>query len=224
MDRSPTIAVLGGTGTLGTGLSLRWAKAGYPLVIGSRSATGAEAAAAAIQHQIPGADIRGLENRAAAAAADIVVLTVPYAGHRALLETIAENVRGKIVVDATVPLVPPKVSTVQLPPGCSVGKATQDFLGDGVRVVSAFQNVAAHRLQHPDEAIDCDVLVSGNDADAREVVIGLANALGLRAWHAGPIANSAAAEALTSVLIAINRRYKIDGAGLRITGAPAAGG
>lgn len=224
MDRSSTIAVLGGTGALGTGLSLRWARAGYPLVIGSRNAAGAERAAAEIHRQIPGADIRGLENPAAAAAADVVVLTVPFASHRDMLEAIKESVQGKIVVDTTVPLVPPKVSTVQLPPEGSVAKATQDFLGEGVRVVSAFQNVAAHRLQHLDHAIDCDVLVAGNDAEARETVLGLAKALGLRAWHAGPIANSAAAEALTSVLIAINRRYKIDGAGLRITGAPAAGG
>jgi 8-hydroxy-5-deazaflavin:NADPH oxidoreductase len=129
-------------------------------------------------------------------------------------------VQGKVLIDATAPLRPPKVATVQLPPEGSAAKAAQDFLGAGVRVVSAFQDVAAHKLAELDREIDCDVLVTGNDQEAREQVIRLVEAAGLRGWHAGPIENSAAAEALTSILIAINRRYKIDGAGIRITGVP----
>jgi NADPH-dependent F420 reductase len=124
-------------------------------------------------------------------------------------------------VDATVPLVPPKVSRVQLPADGSAVAAIQRLLGSEVRVVSAFQNVSAHHLRDLGHAVDCDVLVCGDDVEARETVIALARDIGLRAYHAGPIANSAAAEALTSVLIALNIRYKVPGAGIRITGIPA---
>ena len=157
----------------------------------------------------------------AAAAGDIVILTVPFDSHRMMLEVIKEVVQGKIFVDATVPLVPPKVTRVQLPEHGPAGKQAQEFLGEDVRVVSAFQNIAAAHLQADEQhAADCDVLVSGNDPKAREVVVQLAGAMGLRAWHAGVIDNSAVAEALTSVLIFLNKRYKIDGAGIRITGIP----
>ena len=121
------------------------------------------------------------------------------------------------MVDTTVPLMPPKVARVQLPPEHSAALAAQKRLGAGVRVVAAFHNVAAHKLQH-DAPIDCDVLVFGDDPKDREVVLTLAQAAGLRGLHAGPLANSVAAEALTSVLIGINRTYKVDGAGIRITG------
>jgi NADPH-dependent F420 reductase len=216
-ERKPTIAVIGGTGALGSGLALRWAGAGYPIVIGSRSAEKASAAAWSLADRADGADIQGRDNATAAAAADIVVMTVPFANHRPMLETIRDGVQGKILVDATVPLVPPKVARVQLPPGGSAAKTAQEFLGDGVRVVSAFQNVAADTLQNVAAPIDCDVLVCGNNRAARESVIEFAAAAGLKAWHAGPIDNSAAAEALTSVLIFINRDG-MEHAGIRITG------
>ncbi|MGH6945672.1 MAG: NADPH-dependent F420 reductase, partial [Geminicoccaceae bacterium] len=157
-------------------------------------------------------------NTAAAQAGDIAVVTVPFASHPAILDTIREAVAGKIVVDTTVPLVPPKVATVQMPPEGSAALGAQRRLGDAAKVVSAFQNVAAHKLQ-AGEPIDCDVLVCGNDRQARESVIALVETIGLRGLDAGPLANAVAAEALTSILIGINRRYKVDGAGLRITGA-----
>jgi NADPH-dependent F420 reductase len=126
-------------------------------------------------------------------------------------------VAGKIVVDTTVPLVPPKVMRVQLPPEGSAAVRAQRLLGGGVTVVSAFHNVAAHKLA-TDEDIDCDVLVFGDDKAARAKVVSLANQAGLRGLHGGMLANSAAAEALTSVLIFINKTYSVDGAGIRITG------
>jgi len=215
----PTLAIIGGTGALGGGLATRWAAAGYPVILGSRAAEKAVAAAAAIPASKDAAAVRGMDNAAAAAAGEIVVVTVPFATHEAIIDEVRAGAAGKILIDTTVPLVPPKVATVQLPPHGSAAVAAQVKLGDGVRVVSAFHNVAAHKLQ-TGEAIDCDVLICGNDRAARDVVIGLAEAIGLHGVDAGPLANSVAAEALTSVLIGINRRYKIDGAGIRITGFP----
>jgi 8-hydroxy-5-deazaflavin:NADPH oxidoreductase len=216
-DDRPSLAIVGGTGALGSGLATRWAAAGYPVILGSRSVEKAEAAAREIAAANGAPAVRGLDNAAAAQAGDIVVVAVPFSNHDAVLDEIEMAVAGKIVIDATVPLIPPKVATVQLPPHGSVAQATQRRLGDGVRVVSAFQNVAAHKLREG-TAIDCDVLVCGNAKEARDAVIALIEAIGLRGIDAGPIANSVAAEALTSILIGINRRYKADGAGLRITG------
>ena len=186
-------------------------------MIGSRSAEKADAAAQALA--VSGGTVRprGAGNADAAKAADIVFVTVPWANHAAILDEIAPHVAGKLVVDTTVPLVPPRVARVQMPPEGSAALAAQKRLGTGVRVVSAFHNVAAHKLQK-DEAIDCDILIFGDDPKDREVVLELAKAAGLRGIHAGPLANSVAGEALTSVLIGINRTYKVDGAGIRITG------
>ncbi|MDX2158630.1 MAG: NADPH-dependent F420 reductase [Hyphomicrobiaceae bacterium] len=217
-DTKPTIAVIGGTGDLGTGLARRWAKAGYALVIGSRTADKAESAATALADYATGAKPRGMANREAAAAGEVIVLTVPFATAPAVLDDIKPVIQGKLLVDTTVPLMPPRVARVQLPPeGCAAVAASQR-LGEGVRVVSAFHNVAAHKLEQIDLALDCDVLVFGDKAEDREVAIKLAEALGVRGLHAGPLANSAAAEALTSVIIGINRTYKVDGASIRITG------
>ena len=217
-----TIAILGGTGAVGGGLAQRWAAAGHAVIIGSRSADRAQAFARELSaRELGPQEVRGMDNSAAAAAADIVVLTVPYAHHRAILGEVKPALRGKILVDVTVPLAAPRVSTVKLPAAGSVAKTAQTFLGDAVRVVSAFQNIAAEHLAGSGEPGACDVLVCGNDTAAREVVIGLVAAAGLTGWHAGPIDNSAAAEALTSVLIYINRRYQVDGSGIRITGMPA---
>ncbi len=212
----PIIAVVGGTGKLGAGLARRLAKAGYTLIIGSREASRAEQAAAALAADT-GGQVTGQANRAAAAAGDIVIVAVPFANQRAILEEIGPAVQGKIVVDTTVPLVPPRVARVQLPPEGSAAEIARAVLGVGVRLVAAFHNVAAHKLIQ-DVAIDCDVLVFGDEAAAREAVVELAAAMELRGVHAGPLANAAAAEALTSVLVGINKRYKSDGAGIRITG------
>ncbi len=217
MQSRPTLAIIGGTGALGSGLAMRWAAAGYAVVLGSRSAEKAEAAAREIPVGNGAPQVRGLDNAAAALAGDIVVLAVPYSSHDATLDEIAPCVAGKIVVDAVVPLVPPKVSLVQLPAQGSAAQAAQDRIGDGARVVSAFHNVAAAKLRKGG-AVECDVLVFGNDRAARVAVIELCEALGTRGIDGGVIANSVVAEALTAVLIGINRRYKVDGAGIRITG------
>ncbi|MDX3885155.1 MAG: NADPH-dependent F420 reductase [Sphingomonas sp.] len=219
-DGKPTLAVLGGTGKEGSGLAARWAAAGYEVVIGGRDAGKAEAAAAELAAAIPGANVRGADNAAAAAAGEIVVLTVPYAAQQATALAVKDALAGKILVDVTVPLVPPKVNRVQLPEGGSAAMALQAALGEGVRVVSAFQNISAHHLHDLDHELDCDVLVAGDDIAAREAVIALAEAAKLRGFHAGPLCNSVVAEALTSVLISINQRYKVPSAGIRITGLP----
>ncbi len=218
-SNKPDIAVLGGTGDLGSGLALQLAKSGYKVIIGSRSAEKAERIAGELLAQAPGTNIQAAENPDAAAAAHVVIMTVPFASHAVTIESVKESVQGKIFVDATVPLVPPKVMRVQLPPAGSAAKQAQESLGDNVRVVSAFHNIAAAHLRtdRPGD-LDCDILVSGNDPAARDVVVGLAHDIGMTAWHAGPIDNSAVAEALTSVLIFINKKYQIDGAGIRITG------
>lgn len=211
----PTIAVIGGTGDLGSGLVRLWSMAGYPIVIGSRSKEKAETAA----REFGKASVRGDDNRSAARAADIVVLSVPFSSHDAIIEEIKSDVGGKIVVNAVVPLVPPKVSVVQLPAAGSPAMVAQRAFGPATRVVSAFHSVGAKKLQSGEKA-DCNVLVFGDDTAAKEIVAGLAGIVATRGIDGGVLANSVAAEALTSVLIAINRRYKIPGAGIRITGIP----
>jgi 8-hydroxy-5-deazaflavin:NADPH oxidoreductase len=188
------------------------------VVIGSRESSRAEAKAREILARVPAARISGRDMAGAAEAAAIVVLSVPYAVHAATLAAIKDAVQGKLVVDVTVPLMPPRVARVQLPPEGSAAVAAQMALGPGVKVVSAFQNVAAHLLE-AEGPVDCDVLVCGDDKDSRGEVVALARAAGMRAFHAGALANSAAAEALTSVLIFMNGRYRTT-AGIRLTGLP----
>lgn len=216
MSDTPTIAVIGGTGQEGGGLAARFSHAGYQVVIGSRDGAKAQAAADALNAQIGSANASGADNEAAAAAGDIVVLAVPFAGQQATALALRDQLAGKIVIDATVPLVPPKVSKVQLPDGGSAVAALQAQLPDA-RFVSAFQNVSHAHLHDIGHPVDCDVLVCGDDADACDTVVGLIEAIGMRGFHAGGIANSAAAEALTSLLIFINRKYKSPGAGIRLT-------
>ncbi len=212
-----TIAILGGTGDLGTGLAIRWSKAGHKIIIGSRSQDNAEKAVKNLQKISPTTPADAMINTEAAQAGDIVVLTVPAKHQISTLEGVKTHLKGKILIDVTVPLVPPKVGTVKLPEEGSAGKRAQDLLGNNVMVVTAFQNIAAHLLQE-DVAIECDVLVAGNKKSAREKVIELAKEAGMNAFHAGPIENSAAAEALTSILIQINRRHDISHSGIKIVG------
>ena len=214
------IAVLGGTGKEGSGLALRWANAGHHIVIGSRTPERARETAAAINARIGAERAEGAGNLAAAQSGDIVVLAVPYAAQLAALDEVKVALAGKILIDVTVPLVPPQVSRVQLPAGGSAVVKAQAMLGPGVRVVSAFQNVSAELLNQLGQSVDCDVLVCGDDREARTQVIALAQDAGMRAFHAGPLANSVVAEALTSVLIAINRQYKVKHSGIAITGLP----
>lgn len=213
----PVLAIIGGTGDLGSGLAKGWAAAGYRIVIGSRSREKALEFAAK-----QGGAMVGEDNVAAARLGDIVVLAVPFASHDQTIAEIKDAVQGKIVIDAVVPLIPPKVSTVQLPGEGSAALIAKRLLGEGVRVVSAFHNVGAAKL-HAGGRADCDVLVFSDDKEARNAVIALAGVVARRGIGGGALANSAAAEALTSVLIWINRQYKVSGAGIVISGLDATG-
>jgi NADPH-dependent F420 reductase len=217
-NTSTVIAVLGGTGKEGSGLVLRWARAGYPVIIGSRDADRAAARAAEMNAQAGVETIRGMTNSAAAAAAEIVVLSVPYSAHKATLEGVRAELQGKILVDITVPLQPPKVRRVHLPAGKAAALEAQALVGDQVRVVAAFHHISYEQLIELDHTIDCDVLVCGDDPAARDAVVKLVEAAGMRGIHAGPLDNAIAAEALTPVLLFINNKYGIKASGIRITG------
>jgi len=214
-----TIAVLGGTGREGSGLVLRWAQSGYRVLIGSRDQARAAQKADELNAVIGEDVIQGLDNVGAAREADLVVLSVPYAAHEDILRSVADAMQGKILVDVTVPIQPPAIRTVYVPEGKSASLEAQSLLGDGVRVVAAFHNVSSSHLPDLDHSINCDVLVCGDDADAKSEVFQLVEAIaGMRAVDAGPLANAVAVEALTPVLMYINKRYKVAGAGIRITG------
>ena len=210
--------MLGGTGKEGGGLAYRWAHSGYDVIIGSRTLEKARTAAAELNALLGREAIRGMLNPDAAAAAEIVVLTVPYAAHRATLESVYEQVQGKVLVDVTVPLQPPQITVAVLPPGRTAAEEAQALLGEGVRVVSAFQNISAVHLKDLEHSIECDVLVCGDDTEAKQQVIALARAAGMRGIDAGPLSNAIVAECLTPVLLGINKRYKARGAGIVITG------
>ena len=215
------IAVLGGTGKEGKGLAYRWAKAGYRVLIGSRNPEKARATAIALTELIDGKTIiEGTGNLTAAQRADIVALAVPYVVHRETLELVKDALKGKILIDVTVPLVPPIVTKVQMPPAGSAALEACDILGEEVQVTSAFQNISYEQLLQ-DGPLDCDVLVTGTSKKARSETLKLVAAAGLSGWDAGPIENSIVAEALTSVLIGINKRYGSISAGIRITGVQA---
>lgn len=214
------IAIIGGTGKEGKGLAYRWAKAGYRITIGSRSAEKAAQAANEVDQLLGQAKaVVGMENPAAADQADLVVLTVPFTAHRDMLALIKPHVQGKILVDVTVPLVPPRVTRVQMPPAGSAAQEAQEILGSEVRVVSAFQNISYEHLLH-DEPVECDVLVCGNSKSARAEVLALVKAAGLVGWDAGALDNSVVVEGMTSILIGINKQFNVESAGIRITGVP----
>lgn len=213
-----TIAILGGTGKEGKGLAYRWARAGYKVLIGSRTPQKAFDAAEEISMMLGGqSHIEGLGNFEAAHQADIIVLTVPYSAHRATLEGVKEAVQGKLFIDVTVPLVPPKVSKVQMPEAGSAAQEARDILGEGVEVCAAFQNISHEHLLG-DNNVECDVLVTGTSKEARAETVKLVKAAGLTGWDAGPIENSVVVEGLTSVLIGINKKYGSTHAGIKITG------
>ena len=213
-----SIAVLGGTGDEGSALAVRWALNGYRVIIGSRDAERARQYASDLNAKLGGEYLVGMQNADAAAAADLVVLSVPYSAHADTLRAVADQVQGKVLIDVTVPLKPPKVRTVHLPAGGAVALETQAMLGDGVRIVSAFQNVSAEKMVEADAFVDCDVLITGDDEAAKADVMKLVQAAGMRGIDAGPLANATAAESLTPVLLYINKKYGMKGAGIRITG------
>lgn len=212
-----TIAVLGGTGKEGKGLAYRWAKAGMRVIIGSRDADRAKETANELNQLISVSSIAGEDNLTAASKADIIVLSVPYAAHRETLESIKPVLVGKILVDVTVPLVPPKVTKVQMPSSGSAALEAFEIVGEGVEVASAFQNISHEHLKKND-GIECDVLVTGTSKETRALVLELVAAAGLTGWDAGALENSMVAEGLTSILIHINKLYGATHAGIRITG------
>jgi NADPH-dependent F420 reductase len=213
------IALIGGTGKEGKGLAFRWAKAGYEIVIGSRQVEKAQIVADELNQLLVDlkTPVTGLQNVQAADWCDFAVLTVPYTAHQAILTELKECLIGKILIDVTVPLVPPKVSKVQLPPAGSAALEARDILGDEIQVVSAFQNISYEHLMEEGD-IDCDVLVTGTSKNARQVVLELVERAGMVGWDAGPIENSVVAEGLTSVLIGLNSQFGIHNAGIKITG------
>ncbi|MEZ4660043.1 MAG: NADPH-dependent F420 reductase [Caldilineaceae bacterium] len=222
----PSIAVIGGTGAEGSGLALRWAAAGYRVMIGSRSVEKAEASVAELNELLPAgtSKLRGLANADAAATAEIIVLSVPYGAQQNTLADIAEQCRGKVVISVVAPLQPPKVSTVWQPTAGSAAQEAQAqlqaALGDDVQVVAAFQNISATHLKDLNWQPDCDVLVTGDAKAAKQITIELAQAAGFFGIDAGPLANSSVVEGFTAILIGINIRHKVKGSGIRITGIP----
>ncbi len=219
---SPVVAIVGGSGKLGNALARRWAARGLPILIGSRDPANA-ARAAGLLSASGGPRVGSGTYAEVSAQADIIVVAVPAESQVETLRALAPVLAGKLVVDTTVPLVPPRVMRVQLPPEGSAAARAQSALGDGARLVSAFHNVPAHLLAQPDRIVECDVLVFGDDRASREQVVALAGQAGLRGLHAGPLVNAAAAEALTSTLIFMNKHYASAGTGIRITGlAPTA--
>lgn len=215
------IAVLGGTGKEGKGLAYRWAKAGLEVVIGSRNLDKADAAAEELNQKINDRNITisGMENDKAARWCDLAVLTVPFSAHVAMLESLKEELQNKILIDVTVPLVPPKVSKVQMPAAGSAAQEAQNLLGETAQVVTAFQNISYERLLN-DEEVDCDVIVCGTGKEARKIVIGLVEKAGMKGWDGGVIENSVVIEGLTSILIGLNKQFEGSAAGIRITGLP----
>jgi hypothetical protein len=219
VGRSKRIAVIGGTGKEGSGLALRWAHVGYEVIIGSRVQAKAEQASSELNGRLPGtAIIRGMANEDAAQEADIVVVTVPYSAHKATLESIRSAVQGNIVVDVTVPIVPPHFTVATLPEGRTAAEESQFLLGPQVRVISAFQNISAVHLKDLEHTVNCDVLVAGDDQSARQEVVDLADVIGMRGVDVGPLANAIVAESLTPVLLGINKLYGVRDSGIRITG------
>lgn len=211
------ISVLGGTGKEGKGLAFRWAKAGYKVIIGSRDENKAKLAASELNELLGDNTVIGQDNLSAATAANFAVLTVPHTAHVSTLETIKDALTGKILIDVTVPLVPPKVTKVQMPPAGSAAQEARLILGEGVEVVDAFQSISYEHLMEGD-AVPCDVLVTGTSKEARLKVIKLIEDAGLIGWDAGPIENSVVVEGLTSILIYINKQYGSTHAGIKITG------
>lgn len=213
------IAIVGGTGKEGKGLAYRWALAGHDVTIGSRSVEKAQIAADEVNSHLPqrAPRVGGLENIQAADWGEIVTLTVPYSAHIPMLEYLKDAIKGKILIDVTVPIVPPKVTIAQMPEAGSAGKEAQAVLGEETPVVIAFQNISYERLMK-DGDIDCDVLVCGTSKVARDVVIELVKDAGMIGWDAGPMGNAMVVEGLTSVLLYINKRYGSKEAGIKITG------
>ena len=214
------ISILGGTGDQGPGMAMRWAKAGIDVIIGSRQQEKAQGVAAEL-NQVLGQDlIKGMTNPEAAAAADVVALTVPFSAHQATIESVKDHLGGKVLIDVCVPLDPDNPRKMNPPAAGSATEEAQALLGDAVKVVAAFQNVSASELRELEHDIDCDVLICGNDREARQTVMDLVKQMGLHPVDAGLAYNANVVESLTALLIGLNIRNKVKGSGVRITGLP----
>ena len=214
----PVIAVLGGTGKEGPGLAMRWAHAGYKIIIGSRQAEKAQATAAELNDKLGIDFVEGLHNDAAARQADISVLTVVYSAHKVAVQGLKEALQGKILVDATARV---DFRDPRPPEPPSAPALAQQILGEGVRVVGAFQTVPSHVLKkNLGESLDTDVLVCADDLDAAEQVIKLAEAGGMRAYYAGQLENSVVVEGLAAIMISLNKHYGVRTASISVTGVP----
>ncbi len=212
------IAIIGGTGKEGKGLAYRWAKAGHRVIIGSRTLEKAQTAVLELRELLPeNALLEAMVNPEAVRACEVAVMTVPYAAHRDTLEFLKDELQGKILIDVTVPLNPPKVTRVKMPPEGSAAQQAQTILGEGTRVVAAFQNISYENLMKNEDPA-CDVLVCGTGKEARQVVLELVTDAGLVGWDAGVIENSVVVEGLTSILIGLNIQHKVHSAGIKITG------
>ncbi len=212
-----TLGIFGGTGNEGQGLAVRWAKAGYHVIIGSRTADKAKRVAAELNERLGEELIVGRENAEAASICDIGVLTVPYKAHKPTLESLKDHLKGKVLIDVTVPLDPSHIDVAKMPSAGSAGQEAQEILGETCNVVTAFQNIS-HVYLRKDGPVPCDVLVCGNSEAARKQVLELVKSAGLVGWDAGLLPNAAVVEGLTSVLLGINKRYKMTNSGFRITG------
>ncbi len=214
-----SIAIIGGTGKEGNALAARFARAGVHVLIGSRDALKGESAAKEMNARLQISTVLGYSNRDAATRAEVVLLSVPYEGMAPILDDVREAVQNKIVINIASALDPERKSRAKIPPAGSTTAEVQQNVGAAVKVVAAFQNIAPEKLEG-EGPIDSDVLVCGGDKDARAVVIDLVKRIGLNAFDAGVLANAVAVEALTAVLIAVNIKYKVKGAGIRLTGVP----
>ncbi|MBI2816039.1 MAG: NADPH-dependent F420 reductase [Acidobacteria bacterium] len=226
-----TVAILGGTGELGLGLVLRWAAAGIPIIIGSRDTAKAEAAASNALERLRATrgaaiSIYGTDNRGAAAEASVVVLAVPFPGQAAILKSIQASLNNCILVDATVPL----AATVGGKPTRMLGlwqgsaaEQARELVPEPVPVLAAFHNVSAEALQDSAIPLDCDILVCGDDAAAKERLFTLIKLIkGLRPVDAGSLEMARVVESMTALLISVNRQYKVHHSGIRITGLESA--
>ena len=214
-SKKPVIAVLGGTGNEGPGLAKRWANAGYKVIIGSRQQEKAEATATDLNQQLGIETIVGMQNAKAARSAEICVLTVVASAHRPALEGLKDALQGKILVDATARLSFPDLKPPAPP---SAAEIAQEILGPDVIVVAAFQNVPAHALRDVDQPVSSDVLVCADDFEAANQVLQLAKDANMGAYYAGKLANAITVESLTSLLIVMNKHYKVKTASVGITG------
>lgn len=211
------IGIVGGTGKEGKSMGRRWALKGHDVRIGSRDAERAKDTATELSAET-GKNLTGGTNEWAVAEVDVVLLSVPYAGHGDTLRALKDALKDKVLIDITVPLKPPKVRLVHLPAGQSAALEAQAIVGEATPVVATLHHVSSVHLADTEHKIACDVLCCSDNADAMQKVMTLVEDLGMRALDAGPLQNAVALESLTPVLLHLNNKYKGQGAGITFTG------